>query len=91
MHNVLLFLIYKFVWPSSRPLIQILKHWYTYVYTCIYKKSISRKIKFKKKNGSLDYDSDVLCKSFKEKRNKVVQNLHEVLIAYTLTSAKRFL
>lgn len=49
MHNVLLFLIYKFVWPSSRPLIEILKHWYTYVYTCIYKKNISRKIKFKKK------------------------------------------
>lgn len=42
------------------------------------KKSIARKIRFKKKNRSLDYDSDVLCKSIKEKRNKVVQNLHGV-------------
>lgn len=91
MHNVLLFLIYKFVWPSSTPLIEILKHWYTYVYTCIYKKPSRERLSLKKKNRSLDYDSDVLCKSIKEKRNKVVQNLHEVLIAYTLTSAKRFL
>lgn len=55
------------------------------------KKHFAKDYKFEKKNRSLDYDSDVLCKSFKEKRNKVVQNLHEVLIAYTLTSAKRFL
>lgn len=61
------------------------------MYIHAYIKNISRKIKFKKKNRSLDYDSDVLCKSIKEKRNKVVQNMHEVLIAYTLTSAKRFL
>lgn len=87
MHNVLLFLIYKFVWPSSRPLIEILKHWYTYVYTCIYKKSISRKIKFKKKNRSLDYDSDVLCKSFKEKRN--ADKCKEVLIEREINFEKK--
>lgn len=55
------------------------------------KKTSRERLSLKKKNRSLDYDSDVLCKSIKEKRNKVVQNLHEVLIAYTLTSAKRFL
>lgn len=51
MHNVLLFLIYKFVWPSSRPLIEILKHWYTYVYTCIYKKTSRERLSLKKKIG----------------------------------------
>lgn len=65
-----------------------------YIHAYIKKTSrerLSLKKKFHFKFRSLDYDSDVLCKSFKEKRNKVVQNLHEVLIAYTLTSAKRFL
>lgn len=52
---------------------------------------LSSKKKFHFKFRSLDYDLDGLCKSLREKKNKLVQNLHEVLIAYTLTSAKRFI
>lgn len=77
MHNVLLFLIYKFVWPSFRLLIEILKHWYRndmyiHVYMHTYKKKtlherLSSKKKFHFKFRSLDYDLDVLCKSLREK------------------------
>lgn len=51
MHNVLLFLIYKFVWPSSRPLIEILNtgiHMYIHAYI---KKASRERLSLKKKIG----------------------------------------
>lgn len=42
---------------------------YIYVYI---KKVFCERLSLKKNNRLLDYDLDVLCKFFKERRNKVV-------------------